>query len=261
MRAAGSVVLAAATIAFRCRVEFTTTPGVVVRYLAVPSLTAWLFLAFASGGTDRVLTTRDALTAGLATAALASSTALSELMSTDRFEGVTPFTFTAFRGRLLGWIGRAGFVSAMGTITGVVGVATAAVTVAVVSGAGIAFEDLIAIPLASISSLGVGLVVGSVGLVHRDSLLWSNIVQRALPIVCGVVAPLGSLVAGWDVLSGLFPLGRLLESTRGGTLGETGDLVTLTVSATAWIVVGLVLTKTFEKVAHRRGTTELLTLG
>jgi hypothetical protein len=260
MRGASSVVLAAATIAFRSRVEFTTKAGVVVRYLAVPCLTAWLFLAFASGGMDRAPTSRDALCAGLATAALASSTALTELMSVDRFEGVTAFTVTASRGRLLGWLGRAGFVSATGAVTGLVGT-TASLVVTAGSGAVLSPTDLLAIPLGSLSSVGVGLTVGAIGLVQRDSLLLSNLVQRGLPIVCGVVAPLGGLVSGGDAVARLFPLGLLVQSTRQASFWNPYDLTTLLVCSTVWTVVGLLLRVSLERHARRRGTSELLTAG
>ncbi len=113
----------------------------------------------------------------------------------------------------------------------------------------------------SLTTAGLGLMFGSIGLVMRDAIIIANIVYYALLIVCGINFPVSRLPGALQLVSYGLPLTRGVQAARdaaaGASLGQVGGLLAgeLLVGLT-WALGGYLLFRLLENWARRGGLQE-----
>jgi ABC-2 type transport system permease protein len=113
----------------------------------------------------------------------------------------------------------------------------------------------------SVSTAGLGLMFGSIGLVMRDAIVLANVVYYMLLVLCGVNFPVDRLPGAVQVISYGLPLTRGVEAAReaaaGAPLGHLAGLLggELLVGI-LWALGGYVLFAALEGWARRGGLQE-----
>ncbi|TMD94537.1 MAG: ABC transporter permease [Chloroflexi bacterium] len=113
----------------------------------------------------------------------------------------------------------------------------------------------------SVTTAGLGLMFGSIGLVMRDAIIVANIVYYLLLIICGINFPVSRLPGALQVLAYSLPLTRGVQAARdaaaGATLGHVSGLLAgeLLVGA-AWALGGYFLFRGLENWSRRGGLQE-----
>lgn len=113
----------------------------------------------------------------------------------------------------------------------------------------------------SVTTAGLGLMFGSIGLVMRDAIIIANVVYYVLLIVCGINFPVSRLPAALQVVSYALPLTRGVQAAReaavGAPFGQVAGLIAgeLAVGA-AWALAGYILFRQLESWARRGGLQE-----
>jgi ABC-2 type transport system permease protein len=113
----------------------------------------------------------------------------------------------------------------------------------------------------SLTTAGLGLMFGSIGLVMRDAIIIANIVYYALLIVCGINFPVSRLPAGLQVVSYSLPLTRGVQAAReaaaGASLHQVAGLLAGELAVgLAWAFAGYLLFRYLESFARRGGLQE-----
>ena len=115
--------------------------------------------------------------------------------------------------------------------------------------------------LISLTTAGLGLMFGSIGLVMRDAIIIANVVYYLLLIVCGVNFPVSRLpeVLQWVAYS--LPLTRGIEAAREAAAGASlasvsGLLVGEVLVGVVWALAGYALFRGLEAYARRGGLQE-----
>lgn len=117
------------------------------------------------------------------------------------------------------------------------------------------------IVLISVSTCGLGLLLGSVGLVMRDVLTIGNVVYYLTLVICGINFPVSSLPGWVQTISWLMPLTRGVEAAReastGAGLGHVGGLLAGEVAVGAlYGIAGYALFRMLEERSRRGGLLE-----
>ena len=113
----------------------------------------------------------------------------------------------------------------------------------------------------SLSTAGLGLMFGSIGLVMRDAIIVANVVYYLLLVLCGVNFPVSRLPGAVQLISYSLPLTRGVEAAReavaGASFGQVAGLLggELLVGL-AWALAGYALFATLEGWARRGGLQE-----
>lgn len=231
-----------------------------VGLVVVPFLTALFYLLLASGGTAS-LRPGDALAASLASGAIAATVTVSTLVVTDRFEGTRAFLLLSPRTNTSLWLGRLSVPVLIGVVTGI----ASSYAILLLSRASIAPSVWLQIPLfvatAVVASAGLGVIIGGLGLGMRDPLVASNVAGYALPLVCGVIAPVTLFPAPLEALAGVLPLTHVTTAARsfiesGGLAAAGSEMLTAIVVGAAWGLVGVVTWKWHERRIVREGASE-----
>jgi len=113
----------------------------------------------------------------------------------------------------------------------------------------------------SMSTAGLGLMFGSIGLVMRDAIIIANVVYYALLIVCGVNFPVSRLPGFLQFVAYSLPLTRGVEAARqaatGSSLAHVGGLLAGEMAiGLAWALAGFLLFRALESWARRGGLQE-----
>ena len=113
----------------------------------------------------------------------------------------------------------------------------------------------------SLTTAGLGLMFGSIGLVMRDAIIIANIVYYVLLIVCGINFPVSRLPGVLQLVSYGLPLTRGVQAARGAaagaSLGQVGGLLAgELIVGIAWAFAGYVLFRLLEGWARRGGLQE-----
>jgi len=180
----------------------------------------------------------------------------------DRDSGTLGYIFGTPANRLVVFMGRA----FMNIIDGAFGVVIAFMWGVILMGLSLSNANLPALALTivitTISTCGLGLLLGCVALITVNVLFVNNFVYFLLLIFSGANVPLAELPAWVQTISYMLPLTRGIMAAReiiGGAglmvvtpllLGELGV-------GLAYFLVGYLLFSVFEIVAKRRGTLEV----
>jgi len=113
----------------------------------------------------------------------------------------------------------------------------------------------------SLTTAGMGLLFGSIGLIMRDAIIIANVVYYLLMIVCGINFPISRLPGPIQVISYGLPLTRGVEAARqavaGASVGQVGGLLAgELIVGVLYAFCGYVLFRLFEAYARRGGLQE-----
>ena len=113
----------------------------------------------------------------------------------------------------------------------------------------------------SLTTAGLGLMFGSIGLVMRDAIIIANIVYYVLLIICGINFPVSRLPGLLQLVAYGLPLTRGVQAARdavaGASLGQVGGLLAgeLLVGL-VWAAAGYLLFRWLESWARQGGLQE-----
>lgn len=254
----------AARIAFLSLPEAGSWLLTLVRVVFVPVASGLFYLAMSSGGTGE-LTPANGLTAAAAVGALTASMAAASLLASDRFEGTIALLVIAPRSHGMMWAGRLTVVLGLGLATSLV---TAIVTL-FLTGAAFSFGELgaalLALCAATLSSIGVGQFIGALSLRMKDAFLLPNFSEFALPILCGVVAPIAVFPSALQWVASIFPLTHVTQAIR--ALAHTGITQTFWLAlllavgvGVVWLAGAVAAWKVFQGRARATGDLEALSV-
>jgi ABC-2 type transport system permease protein len=181
----------------------------------------------------------------------------------ERWNGTLPYLFGTPANRMVMFIGRA-FVH---VIDGMLGVALGLVWGVVLLGLDLSQTDPLALALiilvTTISTSGLGLLMGCLSLVTRHMMFVNNTVYFLLLVFSGANVPLTTLPGWMQAVSQVLPLTRGIASARqiiaGASLAEVAPLLAgELLIGLAYIFLGYSLFRWFEFQAKQRGTLEAI---
>jgi len=113
----------------------------------------------------------------------------------------------------------------------------------------------------SLSTAGLGLMFGSIGLVMRDAIIVANVIYYLMLVLCGVNFPVSRLPGAVQLISYSLPLTRGVEAAReavaGASFGHVAGLLGAELLVgLAWALAGYALFATLESWARRGGLQE-----
>jgi ABC-2 type transport system permease protein len=182
-------------------------------------------------------------------------------VANERQFGTLPILLASPANRLVTFLSRA----IVNVIDGIVTVAVGLGIAVVLFGLDLHQANLpllsLCVLVISVTTAGMGLMFGSIGLVMRDAIILANVVYYMLLIVCGINFPVSRLPAAIQVVSNGLPLTRGVEAARevaaGASVGHVQGLLAgeLLVGA-VWAMAGYALFRLFEAYARRGGLQE-----
>lgn len=177
----------------------------------------------------------------------------------DRWEGTLPYLFGVPSSRLILFLGRAFFH----ILDGAVGVVFGLMLGWLLLGLDLSDANLLLLALvigtATISTSGMGLMLGSLSLITVNVFFFNNVVYFLLLLFSGANIPRGDM-PGWMVTTGDFlPLTRAITAARevvaGARLADVSGLLAVElVVGVVYALLGFGLFRWIEFQARRRGT-------
>jgi ABC-2 type transport system permease protein len=182
-------------------------------------------------------------------------------VSNERQYGTLPLLLGSPANRLVTFMSRA-FVN---VIDGIVSVIFGLLVTAVLYGLDLSGANVpllaVCIVLISLTTAGLGLLFGSLGLVMRDSIIIANVVYYCLLIACGINFPVDRLPGVLQAVAYALPLTRGVQAAREAVAGAGLDQVAglmageLLVGA-IYAALGYFLFRLLESWARRGGLQE-----
>lgn len=182
-------------------------------------------------------------------------------VANERHLGTLPILLGSPANRLLTFMSR----SFVNVLDGILGVFFGLVVTVLLYRLDLRTADLpllaLCIVVISMTTAGLGLLFGSVGLVMRDAIIVANVVYYGLLIVCGVNFPVGRLPGMLQAVAYSLPLTRGVQAAReavaGAGIGQVAGLLAgeLLVGA-IYAGLGYALFRLLEGWARRGGMQE-----
>jgi len=182
-------------------------------------------------------------------------------VSNERQFGTLPLLLASPANRLVTFMSR----SFVNVLDGIVSVIFGLVVTALLYGLDLRTANLLLLGLCiviiSLTTAGLGLLFGSLGLVMRDSIIIANVVYYGLLILCGVNFPVARLPLVLQAVAYALPLTRGVEAARqavrGADIGQVAGLLAgeLLVGA-IYAGLGYTLFRVLEGWARRGGLQE-----
>jgi len=182
-------------------------------------------------------------------------------VSNERQFGTLPLLLASPANRLVTFMSR----SFVNVLDGIVSVIFGLVVTALLYGLDLRTANLLLLGLCiviiSLTTAGLGLLFGSLGLVMRDSIIVANVVYYGLLILCGVNFPVARLPLVLQAVAYALPLTRGVEAARqavrGADIGQVAGLLAgeLLVGA-IYAGLGYALFRVLEGWARRGGLQE-----
>ena len=182
-------------------------------------------------------------------------------VANERQFGTLPILLGSPANRLVTFMSRA----VVNVIDGVVTVIVGLVIVAVLFGLDLQHGNLpllgLCVLIISVTTAGMGLMFGSIGLVMRDAIIIANVVYYMLLIVCGVNFPVSRLPEVLQFVAYSLPLTRGIEAAREAATGASlasvsGLLVGELIVGAIWAFAGYALFRWLESYARKGGLQE-----
>jgi ABC-2 type transport system permease protein len=179
----------------------------------------------------------------------------------DRWDGTLPYLFGTPANRMAIFVGRAFFH----ILDGMLGVVLAFFWGVVLLGLDLSQTHLgalsLTIAITTISTSGLGLLMGCLSLITRNIMFVNNTVYFLLLVFSGANIPLSTLPGAFQSLSFILPLTRGIQSARmiiaGASLRQvTPLLLGEFLVGVFYITLGYSMFRWFEAQAKRRGTLE-----
>lgn len=113
----------------------------------------------------------------------------------------------------------------------------------------------------SLTTAGLGLMFGSIGLVMRDAIIIANVVYYVLLIICGINFPVSRLPGAIQFISYSLPLTRGIQAAREAAAGASVNQVSGLLAGELaiglmWALGGFILFRALENWARRGGLQE-----
>jgi ABC-2 type transport system permease protein len=182
-------------------------------------------------------------------------------VANERQFGTLPILLASPANRLVTFMSRAVVNVIDGVVTVIVGLAI----VALLFGLDLQHGNLgllaLCVIVISVTTAGMGLMFGSIGLVMRDAIIIANVVYYLLLIVCGVNFPVSRLPEALQWIAYSLPLTRGIEAAREAATGASlasvsGLLVGEVLVGAVWALAGYALFRGLEAYARRGGLQE-----
>ncbi|HEM62517.1 MAG TPA: ABC transporter permease [Chloroflexi bacterium] len=179
----------------------------------------------------------------------------------ERNEGTLIYLFGSPANRLLTFLGRA----LVHILDGMIGVVIGLTWTGLLLGVDFSRADLPALGLtiliATVSTSGLGLLMGCVSLVTVNVMFINNTIYFLLLVFSGANVPLANFPTWVQHAAYALPLTRGIQAARlvisGSSLGEVAPLLTgEALIGVVYVLIGYVLFSWFEVTAKRRGTLE-----
>lgn len=180
----------------------------------------------------------------------------------DRWEGTLPYLFGTPANRMAMFVGRAFFH----VLDGMVGVVLALMWGVLLLGLDLSHANPAALALtiliATFSTSGMGLLLGCMSLITLNVMFINNTVYFSLLVFSGANVPLSTLPSWMQAVSQVLPLTRSIAAARqiiaGAALADVMPLLRAeTLIGVAYILLGYVLFRWFERQAKSRGTLDI----
>lgn len=182
-------------------------------------------------------------------------------VANERYLGTLPILLGSPANRLVTFMSR----SIINVLDGIASVVFGLLVTAFLYGFDLARSNLLVLGLCivviSMTTAGLGLLFGSLGLVMRDSIIIANVVYFGLLILCGINFPVTRLPGALQAVAYSLPLTRGVAAARaavsGAGLGQVAGLLAgeLVVGA-VYAGLGYALFRLFEGWARRGGLQE-----
>jgi ABC-2 type transport system permease protein len=182
-------------------------------------------------------------------------------VANERQYGTLPVLLASPANRLVTFLSRAVVNVIDGIVTVVVGLAVAIALFGLdLQQANLALLGLCVV-LISVTTAGLGLMFGSIGLVMRDAIIIANVVYYLMLIVCGINFPVSRLPAAIQLISYSLPLTRGVQAAREAAAGASFDQVARLLGGellvgVLWALGGYLLFRALEGWARRGGLQE-----
>jgi ABC-2 type transport system permease protein len=182
-------------------------------------------------------------------------------VANERQYGTLPLLLASPANRLVTFLSRA----VVNVIDGISSVVVGLVVVTLLFGLDLHQANLpllgLCVVVISISTAGLGLMFGSIGLVMRDAIILANVVYYVLLIVCGINFPVSRLPGALQIVSYSLPLTRGVQAARdaaaGASLAHVGGLLAGELAiGLVWAIGGYALFRALEGYARRGGLQE-----
>lgn len=182
-------------------------------------------------------------------------------VANERQYGTLPLLLGSPANRLVTFLSRATVNVLDGIATVVVGLAV----VVVLFGLDLHQANLpllaLCVLVISLTTAGLGLMFGSIGLVMRDAIIIANVVYYLLLIVCGINFPVSRLPGALQLVAYSLPLTRGVQAAReaaaGASLVHVGGLLAGELAVgLLWALGGYLLFLYLESYARRGGLQE-----
>ena len=182
-------------------------------------------------------------------------------VANERQFGTLPILLGSPANRLVTFLSRA----IVNVIDGIATVVIGLVVSVVLFGLDLQHGNLLLLGLCvliiSLTTAGLGLMFGSIGLVMRDAIIIANVVYYLLLILCGINFPVSRLPGALQVLSYSLPLTRGVQAARdaagGASLQQVAGLLDGELAVgLVWAFGGYMLFRLLEGYARRGGLQE-----
>jgi ABC-2 type transport system permease protein len=194
--------------------QWATVRGYVAYKLVLPATQILFFVELGVYATGRNNALYFALGNALQITANAGIFGVIATVANERQYGTLPLLLGSPANRLVTFLSRA----VVNTIDGMLSVAVAIVLVVLMFGLSFQHGSLpllaLCVLVVSITTSGLGLLFGSVGLIMRDAIVIANVIYYAMLVFCGVNFPVTRLPAVLQLVAYSLPLTRGVEAAR-----------------------------------------------
>ena len=182
-------------------------------------------------------------------------------VANERQYGTLPILLASPANRLVTFLSRA----IVNVIDGIATVAVGLAIAVLLFGLDLHRADFVLLAVCvliiSVTTAGLGLMFGSIGLVMRDAIIIANVVYYLLLILCGINFPVSRLPAAVQLVSYSLPLTRGVQAAREAAAGASFDQVWGLLAGellvgVLWALGGFVLFRLLENWARRGGLQE-----
>ncbi len=238
--------------------QWATIPGYIGYKLILPVAQILFFVEFGVFATGQQNALYFALGNALQLTANAGIFGVIATVANERQFGTLPVLLGSPANRLVTFLSRA----IVNVIDGVLSVLIGLLVAAIVFRLDVWHGNLpllaLCIVVISLTTAGLGLLFGSLGLIMRDAIVVANIIYYGLLITGGVNFPVSRLPGAMQTVAYALPLTRGVEAAReavaGASFTQVASLLAgeLTVGL-AWAALGYVVFRAFEGYARRGG--------
>ena len=238
--------------------QWATVRGYIAYKVLLPVAQILFFVEFGVYATGRQNALYFALGNALQLTANAGIFGVIATVANERQFGTLPILLGSPANRLVTFLSRASVNVIDGVLTVAIGLGLTAVLFRLDISQANAPLLALCILVISLTTAGLGLLFGSLGLVMRDAIVVANIIYYAMLVFCGINFPVDRLPAVLQAVAYALPLTRGVEAAReaaaGASFGQVAALLAgEAVVGLVYAFLGYVVFRLFEGYARRGG--------